>query len=288
MTQKTALDEWRDNAQYWTRFAPVLHQMLAPLTQALIEELHIKKGQRILDIAGGAGEPAFSIALHTGGQGSVTCTDAVPEMVMAARQLASENGIANIEFQNCCAESLPFPDNTFDAVESRLGAMFFSDPVCALREMLRVAKSGANIALAVWHKAELNPFCSLPSKIMAQHVPGDPPDPDAPTAFRFAEPGKLARLLSEAGAVAVKERLLEFRITADLSIADYWNLRSWTSGTLREQLHSLPSAEVESIASEVADAVKPFFHNDRMNFPATMLIVSGRNPSYRTASEATV
>jgi hypothetical protein len=113
---------------------------------------------------------------------------------------------------------------------------------------------------------------------MAQHVPADPVDPDAPTAYRFAEQGKLARLLSEAGAVAVKERLLEFRITADLSIADYWNLRSSTSGTLREQLQSLPAAEVELITAEVADAVKPYFYNDRMDFPASMLIVSGHKP----------
>ena len=279
MSHKTTLEEWRENAEYWTRFAPVIHQMFAPLTRALIEELQIKKGDRVLDIAGGAGEPAFSIALQTGEHGSVICTDAVPEMVAGARRLASESGIANIQFQNCTAESLPFPDDTFDAVESRLGIMFFSDPPKALREMLRVAKSGATIGLAVWHKAEFNPFCGLPSNVMAQHIPSEPAAPDAPTAYRFAEEGKLARLLTDAGAVTVKERLFEFRITAELSISDYWNLRATTSGTLRDQLRTLPAAEVDLISAEVADAVKPFFPNDRMDFPAAMLIVSGRKPA---------
>jgi SAM-dependent methyltransferase len=250
--------------------------MFAPLTRALIEELQIKKGDRVLDIAGGAGEPAFSIASQTGENGSVTCTDAVAEMLTAARRLASESGIANIEFQNCTAESLPFADDTFNAVESRLGIMFFSDPPKALREMLRVAKPGGRIALAVWHKAEFNPFCGLPSKVMAQHIPSDPAGPDAPTAYRFAEEGKLARLLAEAGAVSVKERLFEFRITGDLSFSDYWNLRATTSGTLRDQLKTLPADEVELIATEVADAVAPFFPNDRMDFPAAMVLVSGR------------
>ncbi|HEY9504239.1 MAG TPA: class I SAM-dependent methyltransferase [Pyrinomonadaceae bacterium] len=276
MSQRTTLDEWRENAEYWTRFAPVIHQMFAPLTRALIEELQIKKGDRVLDIAGGAGEPAFSIASQTGENGSVTCTDAVAEMLTAARRLASESGIANIEFQNCTAESLPFADDTFNAVESRLGIMFFSDPPKALREMLRVAKPGGRIALAVWHKAEFNPFCGLPSKVMAQHIPSDPAGPDAPTAYRFAEEGKLARLLAEAGAVSVKERLFEFRITGDLSFSDYWNLRATTSGTLRDQLKTLPADEVELIATEVADAVAPFFPNDRMDFPAAMVLVSGR------------
>src|SRR5678815_2981630 len=116
MSQRTTLDEWRENAEYWTRFAPVIHRMFAPLTRALIEELQIKKGDRVLDIAGGAGEPAFSIASQTGEYGSVTCTDAVPEMVTAARRLATESEIANIEFQNCTAESLPFVEDTFNAV----------------------------------------------------------------------------------------------------------------------------------------------------------------------------
>jgi len=278
MSPKTTLDEWRENAEYWTMFAPVLHHMLAPLTQTLIEELQIEEGQQVLDIAGGAGEPAFSIASKTGPTGSVICTDGAPEMVNGAKRLALESGIANIQFKNCVAESLPFPDDTFDAVESRLGIMFFSDPPKALREMLRVAKPGATIALAVWHKVEFNPFCALPSKVMAQHVPTEPPAPDAPTAYRFAEEGKLARLLTDAGAVTVKERLFEFRIAGDLSISDYWNLRATTSGTLRDQLQSLPAAEVEVIAAEVAAAVKPFFPNDRMDFPAQMLIVSGRKP----------
>ena len=279
MRQKTTLDEWRENAEHWTSFAPVIHRMFAPLTRALIEELQIKKGDRVLDIAGGAGEPAFSIASETGEHGSVTCTDAVLEMVSAAQRLASQSGIANIEFQNCSAESLPFTDGTFDAVESRLGVMFFSDPPKAFREMLRVAKPGATIAFAVWHKAEFNPFCGLPSKVMAQHIPSDPPGPDAPTAYRFAEEGKLARLLADAGAVSVKERLFEFRITGDLSFSEYWNLRATTSGTIRDQLKKLPAAEVERITAEVADAVAPFFPNDRMDFPAQMLIVSGRKSS---------
>jgi SAM-dependent methyltransferase len=281
MSHKTTLDEWRANAEYWTRFAPVIHQMFAPLTRALIEELQIKSGDRVLDIAGGAGEPALSIASKTGEHGSVTCTDAVPEMVAGAQRLASESGIANIQFQNCTAESLPFADDTYDAVESRLGIMFFSDPPRALREMLRVAKPAAAIGLAVWHKAEFNPFCGLPSKVMAQHIQSEPAAPDAPTAYRFAEEGKLARLLADAGAVTVKERLFEFRITGELSIADYWNLRATTSGTLRDQLRTLPAAEVELISAEVANAVKPFFPNDRMDFPAAMMIVSGRKPGNR-------
>jgi len=66
--------------------------------------------------------------------------------------------------------------------------------------------------------------------------------------------------------------------TSTLDVIDYWNLRATTSGTLREQLQTLPAAEVELISAEVADAVRPYFPNDRMDFPAAMMIASGRKP----------
>ena len=67
--------------------------------------------------------------------------------------------------------------------------MFFPDPVGAMREMLRVLKPGGALAFAVWHKSDVNPFCYLVSGVMDQHVKAPAADPDAPNAFRFAEPG---------------------------------------------------------------------------------------------------
>jgi ubiquinone/menaquinone biosynthesis C-methylase UbiE len=116
--------------------------MFTPLTRALIEDSGIKTGCLVLDVAGGAGEPSLTIAGVVGPTGLVMCTDAVEEMVVAAQSEADRRGIENIEFGNCAADSLPFPDNSFDAVVSRLGAMFFPDPLVAFREILRVTKPG--------------------------------------------------------------------------------------------------------------------------------------------------
>jgi ubiquinone/menaquinone biosynthesis C-methylase UbiE len=204
------------------------------------------------------------------------CTDAVAEMVAAAQSEAQRRGLTNVAFRRCAADSLPFEDNSFDAVVCRLGAMFFPEPLDALREMLRVTKPEGTIALAVWYKSQLNPFASLITDVLArQFGAGAPAGPNAPGAFRFAERGALAQILSAAGALDVRERVLKFEIAAPISPKQFWEMRSETSGTLREKLASLLPAQAALIAHEAQEAVREFFPNDQMRFPAQMIIVSG-------------
>ena len=267
------LNEWRETAKYWTMHSATIRLMFAPLTQALIHHAQIREGQSVLDVAGGAGEPSLTIAEVVGPTGSVTCTDAVLEMVEAARHEADLRGIKNVRFRQCSADALPFPDNSFDAVVSRLGVMFFPDPHSAIREMLRVTRPGGNLALAVWHKSDVNPFCYLISGIMEKHVASPPADPDAPNAFRFAEPGKLARVVQECGAVDVSEHVVGFDITAPLSPQEFWAMRSQTSDTLRGKLAKLSEEGRSEVAREVEQAVQPFFPHNQMKFPAQMIVI---------------
>jgi ubiquinone/menaquinone biosynthesis C-methylase UbiE len=250
--------------------------MFAPLTQALIDEANIGSGQSVLDVAGGSGEPSLTIAETVGPDGSVTCTDAVAEMVEAAQSEARRRGLTNVVFRQCAADSLPFENNSFDVVVCRLGAMFFPDPQRALREMVRVTKIGGAISLVVWNRSELNPFAYLITNVVARHFAVQPADTNAPGAFRFAEPESLARILTDAGAVDVRERVLQFRIAAPISPKEFWEMRSETSGTLREKLASLSPQEVALVAQETQEAVREFFPNNQMSFPAQMTIVSGK------------
>lgn len=273
------LRQWRESAPYWEKHSGTIRSMLVPLTEALIADAGISAGQSVLDVAGGVGEPSLTIAERVGPAGAVTCTDAVAEMVAAAESEAKRRGVANIKFRQCTADSLPFDDNSFDAVVSRLGVMFFPDPLAGLREMLRVTKSGGALSLAVWHKSKLNPFTQVITDVVSRYVdPSPPADADAPGAFRFAEPGKLAGLLKCAGANDVRERVLHFRIEAPITPSEFWELRSEISETLREKLAKLSPAQVLNVAKEVKEAVAEFFPNNQMSFPAQMIIVTGRKP----------
>jgi len=273
------LREWRESAFYWQKHADTIRTMFGPITQALIEDSEIVEGDAVLDVAGGAGEPSLTIAKNVGPTGSVICTDVTAEMVAAAQSEAQRHGVTNITFRQSAADSLPFEDNSFDAVVCRLGVMFFPDPLAGLREILRVTKHEGVLSLAVWDKAELNPFSYLITDVLARHFgAATPADPNAPGAFRFAEHGSLARILSEAGAVDVRERLLKFQIAAPISSEQFWELRSETSGTLREKLATLAEQQRHLIAQEAQEAVRQYFSKDQMSIPAQMIIVTGRKP----------
>jgi SAM-dependent methyltransferase len=267
---------WREAAPFWETYAPTIRAMFAPLTRALIEDAGITRGQTVLDVAGGPGEPSLTIAEVVGPPGSVTCTDAVAGMVAAAEREARRRGVTNIKFRQCAAASLPFDDHSFDAAVSRLGVMFFPDPPAGLREMLRVTRPGGAVSLAVWGRSDLNPYAHVITSVVSRHVETTPAEPGAPDAFRFAEPGTLARVLEGAGATGVRERVLKFRIEAPVSPAEFWAMRSETSDTLRGKLAGLSAEERGRLAQEVQEAVREFFPDDRMSFPAQMLVVTGK------------
>ena len=85
MNSESIINEWRDTAKHWVKHSNTIRTMFAPVTRALIEKAGIHEGQSVLDVAGGAGEPSLTIAHVVGPRGSVTCTDAVAEMVEAAK-----------------------------------------------------------------------------------------------------------------------------------------------------------------------------------------------------------
>jgi SAM-dependent methyltransferase len=210
-----------------------------------------------------------------GPEGKVIGIDPIAEMVAAARRAAKDGGFRNAQFEVALADDLPFPADTFDAVVSRFGVMFFPSPVDGVREMLRVLKPGGKLALAVWDTAERNPFFHTVSRAMERYVDSPPPEPDAPDAFRFASPGKLRDVLGEAGAVAISDRLLHFEIQAPVSVEDFWALRFEISEQLREKAAKLSSEQLAEVKRQACEAFGDYVAGSGMSFPAQVLIVSG-------------
>ena len=269
------LRAWSESARYWEKYSESIAMMFAPISEAMIEDARVSEGQRVLDVAGGAGDPSLAIARVCGPSGWVSNTDAIREMVVLARRRAHGEGLFNLDFAQCLGDALPFEDDSFDVVVCRLGVMFFPDPVVSLREMLRVLKPGGRLSLAVWYGVEDNPFFSIVPSILARHLYMAPVDPDAPAAFRFAERGKLAALVKLAGVNGVRERVLEFRMEAPVSLRDFWTLRYELSETIREKVKQLSPAALNTVGQEVQDAAQGFFPKDRMSFPAQSLLVTG-------------
>ncbi len=270
------LAAWEESSQYWKKHQANIEQMFAPLTSALIAAAQISQGQSVLDIGGGTGHPSLDIVPIVGGAGLVTYTDPAEGMVQTAREEAQRRGFDNIQFHQAAAADLPFPDDLFDVAVGRLSVMFFPDEVAGLREIVRVVKPGGRVSFLVWSSSEVNPFFSSVTGVLDRFVPAEPEDEDAPGAFRFAIPGKLAKLLSDAGVTSIEEQPLPFRIAAPITLEQFWELRSEMSDTLRAKLATLAANEKAAVKNDVEEAVAGYFESGEMSFPAHALIVSGK------------
>ena len=273
------INRWRGAAPFWEKHREIIRLMFAPVTQALVEDGLIGRRHAVLDIATGPGEPALDVAALVGPEGKVVGIDLVPEMVAAARRASDRLALRNTQFDVALADHLPFAADTFDAVISRFGVMFFPSPVDALHEILRVLKPGKKLALAVWHFAEKNPFFYTTSRVIERYIDSPPPAPDAPDAFRFASPGKLRDLVGEAGAIAPSERLLQFTVQAPISLEDFWMLRCEMSEKLREAIATLSGEKLAEVKRQSLEALGGYSTDGGMSFPAEVLIVSGTKSS---------
>src|SRR5256885_10157865 len=180
------INRWRRSAPFWEKHREIIRRMFAPVTQALVEGGQIGGQHAVLDIATGPGEPALSVAALVGPKGKVFGIDPAPEMVAAARRAADRLGLQNIQFDVAFADQMPFPADTFDAVISRFGVMFFPSPVDGVREMLRVLKPGRRLALAVWHFAGKNSLHTAPARGMGQFLSSPAGEAGGPGRVWFA------------------------------------------------------------------------------------------------------
>jgi SAM-dependent methyltransferase len=265
---------WRESAPFWARHADVVRAMFAPITEALVGEAAPEPGHRVLDVAGGPGEPSLTVAGVVGASGLVVHTDVAPGMADAARAEARRRGLSRVRFALASGDALPFGPATFDRVVCRLGVMFFPDADRGLAEMARVARPGGRVALAVWGLRERNPFFAIPSDVAARYAPSPDP-PDAPDLWRFGEPGGLAAMLERAGAAEVRERRIAFEVAAPFDFEAFWPMRVELSDTLRGRMAALSRGEAARLADEVREATREYFASGAARFPAEAVVVSG-------------
>ncbi len=273
------IKNWRASAPFWEKNREIIRQMFAPVTQALVDAAQIRRGNSVLDIATGPGEPALTIAAMVGPQGSVFGIDPAPEMVEGARRATAQLGLKNARFEVASADSLSMSDSIFDAAVSRFGVMFFPSPAAGVQEAMRVLKPKGKLAFAVWSAAEKNPFHYELARVMERFVETPRPEPDAPDAFRFAPDGKLRNVFAEVGVAGPAERVLHFEIQAPMSLEEFWNLRTEMSEKLRDKLATLSAETRAEVKRQALETMQPYATSGGISFPAEVRIVSGSKPS---------
>jgi len=107
---------------------------------------HVAKGDRVLDLAGGTGDIAALLRERVGDAGEVVLGDINGAMLRVGRDRLTDRGLVRgLDYVQCNAEALPFPDASFDLVTIAFGLRNVTDKDAALREMQRVLKVGGQV-----------------------------------------------------------------------------------------------------------------------------------------------
>jgi demethylmenaquinone methyltransferase/2-methoxy-6-polyprenyl-1,4-benzoquinol methylase len=119
----------------------------------------VRRGQRVLDLAGGTGDLAAKFSRMVGEQGQVILADINDSMLKMGREKLRDLGIVgNINYVQANAEALPFPDNYFDCITISFGLRNVTDKDKALRSMFRVLKPGGRLLVLEFSKPLLEPL----------------------------------------------------------------------------------------------------------------------------------
>ena len=160
----------------------------------LLRAARLAPGQRVLDVATGTGIAAEAALGIVGPAGSVLATDISSEMVAKARERLDQSPNAAVAMED--GQALTLADESFDAVLSSLGLMFFPDPARALAEFHRVLRPGGRAAVSVLTTPERS-YNGRINVIVARYMP----NLAQATARTFAlgDAGRLRLLFHEAG-----------------------------------------------------------------------------------------
>jgi SAM-dependent methyltransferase len=202
--KNTTHDQWQTAAEAWYRWSPTLNEWLGKATGQMLEMAGISAGQKVLDIAAGAGEQSITAAKKVGPSGAVLATDISSNILNYASQLAKQAGINNIQTRVMDGENLTLADETFDAVISRVGLIYFPDQQQALREMRRVLKRGGKIGAIVYSTPDKNGFFSIPVSIIRRRANLPAPLPGQPGPFSLGAEGILEKAFEQAGFINIK------------------------------------------------------------------------------------
>ena len=101
----------------------------------------IKRGDRVLDLAGGTGDIAKLLLERVGDTGEIVIGDINREMLGVGRDRLTDHGLVKgLRYVQLNAEALPFPDNSFDAITMAFGLRNVTDKSAALRSMYRILR----------------------------------------------------------------------------------------------------------------------------------------------------
>ena len=243
--------------------------------EALVQQLGITKGLKVLDLGCGDGTTALPEAKLGA---DVLGVDIARNLVEAGNRRAKEQGLTNCRFQEGDATNLQgLPDKSFDLVVSIFGAMFAPKPFDAAKEMVRVTRPGGRIVMGNWIPNDPTLVAQI-LKISSSYTPPPPEGFVSPMTW-----GIESNVIERFGAAGVAKENVSFKQDAFI-----FNFAGTPSGFLDEfrkyygpTMNAFEAAEKNGRAADLQKELEVLFNSqnkssrkDATSIPATFLRVT--------------
>ncbi len=258
--------------QRWIEHEDALDAAAAGILDRLLEKIDINRGEHVLDVGCGTGACTRAIAVAVGDEGQVTGLDISQPLLDRARFKSIEAGIANADFVLSDAQTHPFEANTYDAIFSRFGVMFFADPVAAFRNLASGLKPNGRMIFAAWAAVSENPwFLIARDAAVARLGKPSPADPNAPGPVAFQDAERVIKLMTSAGLKDVRCETEIVQMTPLGTAEDAANLVSKIGPAMRI-IKELEGDEADQVAinSAITTAFKDYETENGLRVKSTI------------------
>jgi SAM-dependent methyltransferase len=268
MTDSAQATLWNGSAaNAWVANQAMLDQMFYPFEALLTGGL--LPGQRVLDVGCGTGATTLAAARRAG---HCTGADISAPMIAVARERAAAAGL-DAAFLCADVQDHAFAPQEFDAVISRFGVMFFTNPIAAFTNLHRAARPGATLHLYAWRSPDENPFMTTAERAAAPLVTLPPMAPGQPGQFAFADSARVREILGHGGWGDIDIAPVDVPCSFPASGMLHYLTRM---GPLGRILPTLGEQEREHVIATVHAAFAPFVRGDTVHFSAACWEVRAR------------
>lgn len=268
----TTRQQWEDYAEGWSAWGPFLEAWLGAATERMLNMAGVRAGDRVLDVAAGAGGQGIAAARRVGPSGQVLATDLSPTILEYASRAAEATGVGNLSTLELDGERLhEVPAESFDAAISRLGLIYFPDRQQALSGIRHALRDGGRFAIVTYSTAAANGFFSVPVSIIRERAQLPAPAPGQPGPFTLADPDVLTRELDQAGFHEIEVEVIDAPVLLS-SAAECTRFERESFGALHQMLGTMAPDDQDLVWKEIESALSRYDTDDGFVGPCELVI----------------
>ncbi|MCA3776228.1 MAG: class I SAM-dependent methyltransferase [Burkholderia sp.] len=260
----------------WVDAQAPMDRMFEPFEMQLADAAAAWSARSVLDVGCGTGAVTLAVARRLGANARCTGIDISARMIDAARARAERSGL-DARFVCADVQTHAFEPASVDLIVSRLGVMFFDDPVRAFANLRHAARPDARMQFVAWRGPAENPFMTTAERVAAPLLPNLPArQPGAPGQFAFGDRQRIASVLSDSGwADTVIEPVDRACVLPEAALDDYIA----RLGPVGLALLETDEATRRRVVDAVRAAFEPYMHGAEVRFDAACWLVTARAPS---------